>query len=367
MKRIALLGPAGSVHLARWANGLLSRGLEVHVLTVHPPSEDIDPRVHLHRLPGRAPIAYFTAARALKRCLREIQPDLVNVHYATGYGMLARLAAFRPLLVSVWGSDIYMFPEKGRLHRSVLSGNLRSATAIASTSRAMANKLREYENELDVFITPFGVDENVFRPLGAAHDSIVIGTAKKLEPIYGIDTLIEAFALLRKRVSPALAPRLRLLIAGAGIERARLEKQCRRLGIAGQTEFRGFVPHGEMSACLAEMDVFVALSRLESFGVSILEAGACGIPSVVSDADGPREVTVEGVTGYVVPRENAEAAAERLVQLVTDTDLRRRMGEAARLHVQKNYSWQTSLDRMLEAYDKTLDLHGPEKSCELAT
>ncbi|WP_225810103.1 glycosyltransferase [Halomonas lysinitropha] len=101
-----------------------------------------------------------------------------------------------------------------------------------------------------------------------------------------------------------------------------------------------------------EFDIYVALSRLdsESFGVAVLEAGAAGLPVVVSDAGGLPEVTLDGVTGVVVPRENAQAASEAIEKLVYDPELRLRMGQAARDHVKRHYSWDVCVSTMTDLY-----------------
>src|SRR3546814_939066 len=81
---------------------------------------------------------------------------------------------------------------------------------------------------------------------------------------------------------------------------------------------------------LARLDVFVALSQTESFGVAAVEAAMCGLPVLVSDAEGFVEVVDDGVTGFVVPRSSPEAAAQALDRLVTSQPLRQRMGNAGR-------------------------------------
>ena len=77
--------------------------------------------------------------RVLNTILRDWRPDILNAHYASGYGTTAALAGAKPLLLSVWGSDVYDFPYQGLLQAMLIRFNLRRATAIASTSRAMAD------------------------------------------------------------------------------------------------------------------------------------------------------------------------------------------------------------------------------------
>ncbi|WP_334148928.1 glycosyltransferase [Hyphomicrobium sp.] len=360
--KVVFLGGGSSIHTIRWINALSGAGARVVLVTQHEPEEPVSEAVKLRLLPFSGNIGYFLNARALKRVLAEEKPDLVNAHYASGYGTTARLAGFTPTLLSVWGSDVYDFPRKSALHRWWLRGNLMAATHVASTSRAMAEETRRVAPALgEIAITPFGVETDRFlsrSERSAAPDApIVIGTVKTLKPLYGIDVLVESFARLAHRLqreAPQVAGRLKLRIVGDGPQRDELVRRAGELGIGGVTEFIPRVPHAAVPAALQALDVYVALSRQESFGVAIIEAGACGVPVVVSDAGGLPEVVADGETGIVVPRENPQAAAEALRTLVLDADLRQRMGEAARRRVVSLYEWQRNVQQMIDLYARVI-------------
>jgi len=353
--KIVLLSGANCIHTARWANGLVQRGAEVHLISAHKNEHELDSSVRLYVLNNQAPFGYLTNLFQVKALLKRIQPDLVNAHYATGYGLLSRLVGFKPMLLSVWGSDVYDFPEKSLLPRWLLKRNLQAATAIASTSYCMARKTAETFKHSHVFITPFGIDENIFcfKDVDREESKLVIGTVKTLSSTYGIDTLIEAFALVVKNhVNPK---QLVLEITGGGPDLDSLRALAINFDVENQVVFHGVVNHERVPELLNRLDIYVALSRLESFGVAILEASACAKPVVVSDADGPAEVTIDGVTGFIVPRGNPQAAADAILKLVKDKALRLQIGRAGRLHVLKNYTWDRSLDLMMDAYRKTID------------
>ncbi|MFY2060519.1 glycosyltransferase family 4 protein [Achromobacter xylosoxidans] len=362
--RVALLGATRSIHTVRWANGLSERGYDVHLLSLDDPSSDIAAAVHQYKLPCGSPWGYFLAVFKLRQLLSRIKPDLLNTHYATGYGLLARLSGFLPNLLSAWGSDIYDFPNKSRWHHAALGKTLDRATALGATSHAMAIKMRELSST-PIFVTPFGIDEHQFTPrlVRNPSDHIVIGTVKTLEAIYGIDTLIQAFAKLKVRLAmthPDLADRLMLRIYGGGSQFHMLATMAESLGLTDCVELKGQIPHADVPSALDQLDIYVALSRRDSFGVAILEACSSGLPVVVSDADGPAEVVLDGVTGFVVPIEDADAAARKLETLVLDAPLRARMGAAGRERVRDRYSWDHSLDLMQLAYRETLRIHhGP--------
>lgn len=362
--KIVMLSGANSIHTVRWANGLYSSGHEVHVISQHPVVESFMQGVKVHLLPYRGAIGYFMMVPTVRRLLHHLQPDIVNAHYASGYGTTARLAGRRPWLLSVWGSDVYDFPNKSSLHHWLVRKNILAADGVASTSYCMARQTRLVAPEVsDIAITPFGVDMVAYSdavPVAQAQsERWVIGTVKTMASKYGIDTLIKAFSLLLgklKHENPTIAAKLLLRLIGGGSQKAQLQQLAQQLGITQQVEFVGLLPHARVPEALAQMDIYVALSRLdsESFGVAIIEAGAAARPVVVSDAGGLPEVTIQGVTGLVVPRENPQAAADAIEKLLVDANLRQSMGAAARQHVAENYSWPACIATMLGVYERVI-------------
>ena len=163
--RILIVGAASSIHTVRWVNGLVKRGHEVHLASVHPVGRhSIDSRVRIHLAPHGGKAKYVVNAGWLRSVAAGVQPDIVNVHYATGYGLLARLAHIdAPTLLSVWGSDVYDSPRANPLMRHMVRSNLVSATRIASTSHCMARVTRDLVNK-PISITPFGVDTEILTP-----------------------------------------------------------------------------------------------------------------------------------------------------------------------------------------------------------
>lgn len=365
--KIVLLAGTASIHTIRWANGLSAAGVEVHVISQHPVLEPMDESVHVHLFPVRGALGYFTMVPGVKKLLRSIQPDLVNAHYASGYATTARLVAYRPWLLSVWGSDIYRFPRKSAVHRFLVRRNLLAADAIASTSHCMADETRGLAPECtDIAITPFGVDTNTYA-MGVSSlrdrepDSpLVIGTVKGMAPQYGIDILMRAFALLRDRLEAEeslLVQKLALRLVGDGPQLSELRALAAQLGIEKCTTFVGRVPHRQVPAELDVLDIYVALSYSESFGVAVIEAGAAARPVVVSDAGGLPEVVISNSTGIVVPQGNPQAAAEALYRLAVDPELRSKMGTAGQQHVSDAYNWSACVEEMKLVYEKTISEH----------
>ncbi|MFE5580651.1 glycosyltransferase family 4 protein [Kitasatospora sp. NPDC056531] len=204
---------------------------------------------------------------------------------------------------------------------------------------------------------PPGVDETTFNPesggaevrsrLGLADRPVVV-CVSRLVPRKGQDTLIEAMPQILADVPDAV-----LLIVGGGPYRADLEKLADAKGVRASVRFTGSVPWEELPAHFGAGDVFAMPCRtrrggldVEGLGIVYLEASATGLPVVAGDSGGAPDAVLEGETGYVVPGGSAAAAAERIVRLLRDEELRRQMGEAGRRWVERSWRWDLLAGRL---------------------
>jgi glycosyltransferase involved in cell wall biosynthesis len=331
----------------------------------HPIRGKLDARVHYHALPFSGSLGYFLNVPVLRKLLRDTAPDILNAHYASGYGTTARLVGFHPWVMSAWGSDITDFPGKSFFHGRWIKGNFEAATGVLVTSNFMREVLHKLAPGLKVVdVVPFGVSISDFQlvPGITAHawegtESFVIGTVKSLEKVYGVDLLIEAFRLvithLEKQGDP-LSKRLRLRIVGEGSQKKQLVSRTRELGLEDRVVFLGRIEHRDVPLELSKMFVYIALSRQESFGVSILEASAAGRPVVVSDVGGLGEVVLNKRTGLIVAPENPQAACDAIVQLLKDRQMACEFGRNGREFVEKTFDWSESVVRLKGFFDRLL-------------
>lgn len=356
--KILILAGANSIHTVRWANGLKEAGLEVYLISQHPLMHPLNEGIHYYEFVNRGILGYFLIAPKVKKILLEIKPDIINAHYASGYGTTARLVNYHPYVLSVWGSDIYLFPKKSFIHKWLIKKNLLAADIVASTSICMAEetyKLAKLKEK--IAITPFGVDEKVFsnqRSYSSSgflnKDRIILGTVKSLKSVYGIDLLIKSFAVLYDKLKhsyPQLAENLSLRIVGGGEELQKLKDLSLGLNISKKVEFVGQVSHEQVPNELAKLDIYVALSRSESFGVAVLEAGLNQCPVVVSNVGGLPELVINNVTGIIVESEDISQAAEAMYYLVTQPHLINEFGKNAQNHIVENYTWKASVTKMI--------------------
>ncbi|GAA2225904.1 glycosyltransferase family 4 protein [Kitasatospora cystarginea] len=204
---------------------------------------------------------------------------------------------------------------------------------------------------------PPGVDEQTFRPdsggaeirarLGLSDRPVVV-CVSRLVPRKGQDTLIAAMPQILASVPDAV-----LLIVGGGPYLPELRKLAEAKGVSGSVRFTGAVPWEELPAHYGAGDVFAMPCRtrrggldVEGLGIVYLEASATGLPVVAGDSGGAPDAVLEGETGYVVSGRSAAAAAERIVRLLHDEELRRRMGEAGRRWVERSWRWDLLAGRL---------------------
>jgi glycosyltransferase involved in cell wall biosynthesis len=167
---------------------------------------------------------------------------------------------------------------------------------------------------------------------------------RNFEPHYNVGVVLRAFALIQEQLSGA-----RLIVAGDGSQRARLEELSRELSLRG-VEFRGRVPPAEMPALYDEADVYLNASEIDSMPISILEAFASGLPVVTTEAGGIPFIVANEKTGLLVPLGDHEALAAAALRLFADGgELARRLATAARKECEK-YSWSSIREEWLKVY-----------------
>lgn len=360
--RILFISAANSIHTVKWVNEFSKKGCEVILISLknHRNLENnIDKRIKIIYLPIKGKIGYYLNAIFVNKIIKKIKPDVINVHYASGYGTLGRFLKFEKKLLNVWGSDIYDFPNQSKIKKKILIKNLEAYRFIASTSKCMAEETKKYmKKNQEIFITPFGVDIERFKSFNKERkdNKIKIGIVKTLLEKYGIEYLIRAIYDLKTLISEEEFKKIEVNIYGVGDLRGKLEEISKKLELSDKIFFRGYISNELVPDALNEMDIFVAPSINESFGVAAVEAMACELPVIVSNADGLKEVVENNKTGFIVETKNSKAIAEKIKLLINEKELRKKIGKEGRERVKELYDWEKNVEKMLDIYRKiTID------------
>ena len=242
---------------------------------------------------------------------------------------------------------------------------------IVSTEQERSDIARLYgvpSRKVDV--VPAGVDLQMFRPmdreesrasLGLGRERVILAVAQRIEPLKGLDVIIESLPLLDDEGET------RFLVVGgdenSGPEIARLRGVAARLGVEDRVTFAGAVGQDELPAYYSASDVCVLPSYYESFGLAALEALACGTPVVASRVGGPMSFIVDGVNGFVVPERSAGAYARCLDAVMSPDRPRSEMSEASR-RTAAGMGWDAVADGLLAHYFALIDERRAEPASE---
>ena len=308
--------------------------------------------------------------------------DLVHAHY-----WLSGWAGH--LLQEYWNAPlVVMFHTLAHLKNAVARNDRRETTLRLQVERRLLDLgdaiIAANPDERDdlvqraggdagrITLVPPGVDLEHFRPggrqaarraLNLPDDGPLVLFVGRIDPIKGIDTLLDAFhRLLGEHVWPDGAPRL-VFVGGLmtsnddgtvmDADLRRLADRATAMGLGDSVLFRGAQPRDLLPLYYNAVDVCVVPSRYESFGLVAIEAMACGTPIVATRVGGLRFTIEDGISGLLVPHSDPERLSAALRRVLTDHDLRSRMQVGAR-QAAVHYSWQTITAAVLDVYERLL-------------
>jgi glycosyltransferase involved in cell wall biosynthesis len=263
------------------------------------------------------------------------EPLLGITHHLFGKSIF--LEAPLPAASYVYLAEKASLPMYKRLHFIVGS---------PSTHREM---LHEGFSENRTHLIHYGVDHQLFRPIDIPRSAVpLIGMLGRLKKYKSVDHLLEAFVIVRQQI-----PDARLVIVGDGDDKPRLMDQSKQLQIQESVTFTGFVSEEEKIKLLNQIHLAVNTSAKEGWGLTVIEANACGTPTISSNVQGLRDAVNDGETGILYEYGNREQLAEKIILLLRDGHLRTRMEENA-LAWSKNFDWDIAADQTMEVIDKVL-------------
>jgi len=265
--------------------------------------------------------------------------QMLECGQALPFGVAARLTHRWwgvPYRIWAFGDDIRK-PAARWWARPFLTAALQKADRVLAISRFTQGLVAAAgypEQQIEVIHPFLGFPEADGTTAPARGDGPVLLTVARLERRKGVHVALSLVPRLRRRF-----PGLQYWIVGDGPERRRLEALARELGVKDAVRFWGDVPDADLPAIYTASDLFVLLptpdeedGEVEGFGMVYLEAAARGVPAVAWRTGGVAEAVVDGVTGLVVPADDADGAGDAIERLLADSALRREMADAAKAH-----------------------------------
>ena len=389
MRRVALISssydpyPGGvEEHTRNVARELRARGHAVEVWTVDR-GEQLGTRtvdgITVHYLPTPLPSAslrgVLSFARAAvpawsawRRVLRGFRPDVLHVQCFGPNGVYAwalQRTTGIPLVLSSHG-ETFMDENDVFNHSRLLSGTLvralRSADAVTGCSGMVLDDLRERFRLSGGVVVPNGVDLDEPARVGVGPDAegitadgpvvLAIGRAVRVK---GFDLLLRAFAKANRPAGTSL------VIGGDGPELPGLKILADELGVGGSVSFTGRLDRTQVVRTMAAADLIVVPSRIEAFGIVILEAWRSGTALLATDCGGPRDLIRDGHNGRLIDPQDETRFAAVLTELLADATQRQRLADEGLRSVQ-NFSWEHTARAYEDVYSALAAHEGSEPS-----
>ncbi len=293
------------------------------------------------------------------RLVRTFRIDVVHTH-GKGPGLYGRLAARWarvPAVHTFHGIHYSGYPRPVRAVYLALERGLSRVSHtiinVSASQEAEGLGLRLFQPSQSIVIVNgidlAGLDGVVAHSpvrresLGLAPSDPVVGCVTRFDPIKRIETMLRALQVLASRNPP-----LTLLLVGGGGEEERIRRLVAEMGLRRQVIFTGFLE--DPVRIYPALDLYVSTSLKEGLPLSLVEAMGASLAVVATDVPGHRDVVVHGETGLLVPPEDPVALAAAISSLLADPERGRRMGEAGRRRVQKEFTIQPMVERTGQVY-----------------
>jgi len=252
--------------------------------------------------------------------------------------------------VSCRGVDLHLLEQQPPKAQKIQIEALQTVNAVHAVSDEMAQAVKRISGRIhDIWINRPAIDESAIVPKQSTppqetHNSTpLITCVGRLVWKKGYDYLLAALSRLNQQGHP-----FRVQIIGGGELQSVLRFSIEDMGLSSQVELRGFVPPDKVLEMLQRSDLFVLSSHEEGISNAALEAMACGLPVVTTNAGGMAEAVRDGIDGFVVPVRDITAMTNRIARLLADPALREQMGRSARARVEAEFS----LERQARVFEE---------------
>jgi glycosyltransferase involved in cell wall biosynthesis len=310
-------------------------------------------------LRNSAPATFGAFLPEFRQLLQEIGPDLVHAGPIQSCGYLTALSGFHPWLLTSWGLDLLFHAERNPEWKQATQIALATADGFFCDCDAVRASAKQWANIPDSRIVqlPWGIRKGLFGPVGALPPerdferepgTHVFLSTRSWEPLYGIDTLLEAF-----RQAYRVDSSLRLLLLGNGSEAEQVREFIDGNGL--QCVIRSHDPYGkeDMPKWFRVADTYVSCTQSDGTSISLLEAMATGLPVVVTDIPSNCEWVAEGRNGWLAPVGSAEEFADRLLRAARlKPEDRKLFSERNRRIVEERGDWDRNFPKLLEMYQR---------------
>lgn len=299
---------AASVHTYRFLLGISPHFNRVHLVTDGVLPNEFRPANLAQTLLVDFSIYNFRAEKKIRQFLIRTAPDVAHIHQANTLAFHSLRATKRlciPSVLTAWGSEVLLLPEKNRLMKWMVRFNLRLADWITSDSHFMTSKIKLLAgSNVHVSTINFGIDSKLLS-VDIEEKKKRIFSSRLHSKLYRVDSIIRAFVKLK---SSGNANGWVLTIAGSGEETENLIRLAREINTGDDIEFVGFLSQEKLAGYYQNSSLFVSVPESDATSISLLEAMSAGCIPIVSNLPSNLEWIMDEISGFVVDDQNALAS-----------------------------------------------------------
>lgn len=361
---------------------LAKKGHEVHFISYSQPArleafvENIFyHEVYIPQYPLFQHAPYETAlAGKMVEIVKSNNLDLMHVHYAIPHASAALLAKMilkeeginMPVITTLHGTDITLVGREAS-YEPVVTWSINQSDAVTAVSDSLVrDTMKHFAIKRPIHMIPNFIDferfnkkpRQHFKDLIAPNNERIIVHTSNFRKVKRVEDVVRIFNIIQQKI-PA-----KLLLIGDGPERSNIEKVCRELSVCNKVTYLG--KQEAIEEILSICDLFILPSESESFGLSALEAMACEVPVISTNAGGLPEVNVDGVTGFLSDIGNYEEMAANALSLLENDELLLKFRKNA-LEQAKKFDLNTVLDQYAAVYEEMIEVnHAENNSAEIS-
>lgn len=369
--KICFIADANSIHTHRWVFPLFKLGYSITLISYTPIKKDLHYNfrvIDLTKMTNLPRLRFLIWGIWLRSFIRNLQPDILHAHQIQAAGWLGAIANYHPFIVSSWGSDLLVEPQRSYFRRRLVKTVLDRCDRLVVASLALSDAARSLDFPANKMrMIPWGVETDVFRPfpqdraetrreIGIDPDSLLVFSPRGISPIYQIHRIVEAYERVRQK-----CPGSRLLLLKSSFDPTYLAQIEAFIQDHKMEQEVIWLPRERtmemepMAKLYRAVDVTVSFPTSEGYGLTVYESIACGCPTIISDIRAFDDVLQDQVHTLKVPVADTLALSNAIICMCDSSNLRKSISMNA-LAIIDEMSVKARIAKTVDMYNEFVNI-----------
>ncbi|ODS09949.1 glycosyltransferase [Vibrio scophthalmi] len=351
MKKLLIIGDAGSIHLKKWTDDFL-QSFDVYVFTFSSENKTNvpDSKVFYYKSIFTRKVWFITAIFSLLRVVKVIKPDLIHVHYASSYGFLGSFTSHGKKVLSIWGSDLN-FCDKSFFRRVLMRWTLMNYDVVNCASQALRRKAEKICSDADYQVFQYGIDVNIPTKTEVYNSERPVFILNRgLSSLYRVDYVIDEF---KHFIEHGGAGILKIYGYGSKKETDFIKSKVELISCESVI-FEGVVEQCHLYSEMKSADYYISIPCIDGAPLALYEAMHIGLYPIVSNIDSNQETFSKGQADFLNTYKPGDLSL--LLFELTSKDFNVTAVDKNRVVITDDYNYIKNMNRMKNIYIKLLGI-----------